>query len=96
MSVFETLLFRRERVVTAEHRMRARARTAWVQWENIAVFDESGRVVEIQSVGQDIPARQSRNQSFDFRLKYLASSLNRISHKTIKKGCHEKLYGNVC
>ncbi|MEI8207490.1 MAG: PAS domain S-box protein, partial [Kiritimatiellales bacterium] len=48
----EALVTRRERVVTVEHRMRARTRTAWVQWENVAVFDESGRVVEIQSVGQ--------------------------------------------
>jgi hypothetical protein len=25
----------------------------------------------------------------------MAFSLNRIYHETIKKGCHEKLYGNV-
>ncbi|MFA7257650.1 MAG: PAS domain S-box protein, partial [Kiritimatiellales bacterium] len=78
----ESLVSRRERVITVEHRMRARTRTAWVQWENIAVFDESGRVVEIQSVGQDITDRRriyEALQESEKRLRFLFEEIPHIA-----------------
>jgi PAS domain S-box-containing protein len=78
----EALVSRRERVVTVEHRMRARTRTAWVQWENIAVFDESGRVVEIQSVGHDITERRriyEALQESERRLRFLFEEIPHIA-----------------
>jgi PAS domain S-box-containing protein len=78
----EALISRRERVVTVEHRMRARTRTAWVQWENIAVFDESGRVVEIQSVGHDITERRriyEALQESEKRLRFLFEEIPHIA-----------------
>jgi PAS domain S-box-containing protein len=81
-SAIETLVSRRERVVAVEHRMRARARTAWVQWENIAVFDESGRVIEIQSVGQDITERRriyEALQESEKRLRFLFEEIPHIA-----------------
>jgi PAS domain S-box-containing protein len=80
----ETLVSRRERVVTAEHRMRARARTAWVQWENIAVFDESGRVVEIQSVGQDITERRRIYEALQESEKRLRFLFEEIPHVAVQ------------
>ena len=78
----EALVSRRERVVTVEHRMRARTRTAWVQWENVAVFDESGRVVEIQSVGQDVTERRriyEALQESEKRLRFLFEEIPHIA-----------------
>jgi PAS domain S-box-containing protein len=78
----EALVSCRERGVTIEHRMRARTRTAWVQWENIAVFDESGRVVEIQSVGQDITERRriyEALQESEKRLRFLFEEIPHIA-----------------
>ena len=78
----EALVSRRERVVTVEHRMRARNRTAWVQWENVAVFDESGRVVEIQSVGHDITERRriyEALQESEKRLRFLFEEIPHIA-----------------
>lgn len=76
----ESLISRRERVVTVEHRMRARTRIAWVQWENIAVFDESGRVVEIQSVGQDITERRRIYEALQESEKRLHFLFEEIPH----------------
>jgi PAS domain S-box-containing protein len=78
----EALVSRRERVMAVEHRMRARTRTAWVQWENIAVFDESGRVVEIQSVGHDITERRriyEALQESEKRLRFLFEEIPHIA-----------------
>ncbi len=36
---------------------------AWQLWLDHALFDEDGRLVEIQSVGQDITARRKRDQA---------------------------------
>ncbi len=80
----ETLVSRRERAVTVEHRMRARTRTAWVQWENIAVFDESGRVVEIQSVGQDITERRRIYEALQESEKRLRFLFEEIPHVAVQ------------
>ena len=78
----EALISRRERVVTLEYRMRARNRVAWVQWEDIAVFDEAGRVVEIQSVGHDITDRRriyEALQESEKRLRFLFEEIPHIA-----------------
>jgi len=78
----EALVSRRERVVTVEHRMRARIHIAWVQWENIAVFDEAGRVIEIQSVGHDITERRriyEALQESEKRLRFLFEEIPHIA-----------------
>ena len=78
----EALVSCRERVVTVEHRMRARSRTAWVQWENIAVFGEGGRVAEIQSVGHDSTERRriyEALQESEKRLRFLFEEIPNIA-----------------
>jgi PAS domain S-box-containing protein len=78
--VIESLVSRSERVVMVEHRMRARNRIAWVQWENIAVFDESGWVIEIQSVGQDITERRRIYEALQESEKRLHFLFEEIPH----------------
>ena len=80
----EVLVARRERVAVVEHRMRARTRTAWVQWENIAVFDESGRVVEIQSVGHDITERRRIYEALQESEKRLRFLFEEIPHVAVQ------------
>jgi PAS domain S-box-containing protein len=80
----ESLVARRERVVTIEHRMRARTRTAWVQWENIAVFDEAGRVIEIQCVGQDITERRRIYEALQESEKRLHFLFEEIPHIAVQ------------
>jgi PAS domain S-box-containing protein len=78
----ETLVSRRERVVSMECRMRSRTHIAWVQWENIAVFDEAGRVIEIQSVGHDITERRriyEALQESEKRLRFLFEEIPHIA-----------------
>ena len=78
----EALTGRHERVVTAEHRMRARTQSAWVRWENIAVFDENGGIVEIQSVGQDVTESRRTHEALqesERRLHFLFEELPHIA-----------------
>lgn len=80
----ETLIARRERVVVVEHRMRAKMHTAWVRWENIAVFDEEGRVTEIQCVGQDITERRRMNEALKESEKRLLFLFEEIPHIAVQ------------
>jgi PAS domain S-box-containing protein len=100
----EALIARTEKVVTVEHRMRVRTHMAWVQWENIAVFDEDGRIVEIQSVGQDITDRRRINEALQESEKRLRFLFEEIPHIAVQgysstretifwNRASEKLYG---
>jgi PAS domain S-box-containing protein len=92
----EALISRRERVVVVEHRMRTPARIAWVQWENIAVFDEAGRVVEIQSVGHDITERRriyEALQESEKRLRFLFEEIPHIAVQGYNAG-REAIFWN--
>ncbi len=80
----EALIACRERVVTAEHRMRARTHIAWVRWENIAVFDDDGRVVEIQSVGQDITESRRMTEALQESEKRLRFLFEEIPHIAVQ------------
>ncbi len=78
----ESLVSSRERVTAVECRMRSRTRIAWVQWENIAVCDDSGRVIEIQSVGHDITERRriyEALQESEKRLRFLFEEIPHIA-----------------
>ena len=78
--LLELLASRRERVVTVERRMRSRSGVAWVRWENIAVFDETGQAVEIQSVGQDITERRQMDEALRESEKRLSFLFEEIPH----------------
>ena len=80
----EVLTSRRERMVTAEYRMRARAHVARVHWESLAVFDEEGQAVEIQYVGQDVTERHQIDEALqesEKRLSFLFEELPYIAVK---------------
>jgi len=100
----ETLLARKERVVTVEHRMRTRTDAAWVNWENIAVYDEDGRVTEIQCMGHDITERRRVREALlesEKRLQFLFEGIPHIAvqgYSADRKVIYwnrasEKLYG---
>jgi len=100
----EALTSRRERIVTAEHRMRARTQAAWVRWENVAVFDEDGEIVEIQSVGQDVTESRRIHEALQESEKRLRFLFEEIPHIAVQgynvdrkaifwNRASEKLYG---
>ncbi len=94
--LLETLLSRRERVVTVERRMRARSYAAWVRWENVAVFDETGQAVEIQSVGQDITERRRMDEALQESEKRLSFLFEEIPHIAVHgyNAKHEAIFWN--
>ena len=78
----QTLVSRRERVVTAEYRMRALPGEAWVRWESSAAFDEEGEIVEIQCVGQDITESRLIQKALcenERRLRFLFEEIPHIA-----------------
>jgi len=102
--VIETLLGRRERVVTIEHRMQTTSGIKWVRWENVAVFDEEGRVTELQSMGQDITERRRIHEALqesEKRLRFLFEGIPNIAVQGYNENrevifwnkASEKLYG---
>ena len=51
-------------VATHEHRIvLPNGQTRWQQWTNRAIFDEAGRVVEIQGAGRDITERKRAEEA---------------------------------
>lgn len=102
--VVETLLAGQEQVVTVEHRMRTPARVAWVNWENIAVYDEDGRMTEIQCMGHDITEQRRIREALqesEKRLQFLFEGIPHIAvqgYNADRKAIYwnrasEKLYG---
>jgi len=94
--LLELLTSRRERVVTVERRMRARSGAAWVRWENIAVFDETGQAAEIQSVGQDITERRRMDEVLRESEKRLSFLFEEIPHIAVHgyNAEHEAIFWN--
>ncbi len=82
--LMEALTSRRERMVSAEYRMRARGYVAWVHWESLAVFDETGQAVEIQYVGQDITERRQMDEALQESEKRLSFLFEEIPHIAVK------------
>ena len=88
-NVIEALVFGHERMVDVEHRMRVGNDVVWVQWECIAVSNESGEVVEIQSFGHDVTEhRQARValQESERRLSFLFEEIPNIA----VQGCNSR------
>lgn len=57
-------------VATCEHRaIAANGELRWIQWTDRAIFDEAGRLVEIQSVGRDVTERRRIAQLFEKTFK---------------------------
>lgn len=49
---------------TIEHRViAADGSVRWVSWTNLGIYDESGRLLEIQSVGRDVTARRHAEEA---------------------------------
>ena len=61
----------------------------WVEWEDKAIFDESGKIVEFQSVGRDITKRKIAEEKLIEIQKLstelaLTNDINLIAKKTIE------------
>jgi PAS domain S-box-containing protein len=58
--------------VTEAVLINAQGAAVWTQWTNRPILDESGRVVEVQSVGRDITARKRLEEDLQDRLDFEA------------------------
>ena len=85
-----------ERKVVIEHRMRAQAHIAWVQWEDTAIYDESGSVVEIQTVGYDTTERRRIHEALEESERRLRFLFEEIPHIAVQgyNEAHEVLFWN--
>lgn len=84
-----------ESVVT-EQRIYAKSYVAWVHWEATSVFDESGQVVEIQIVGQDVTESrrvQDALQESEKRLRFLFEEIPHIAVQGYNSD-HEIIFWN--
>jgi PAS domain S-box-containing protein len=69
--------------------------SVWHQWTNRAIFNPGGRMVEVQSVGQDITARKEAEEELQDHSRLLDTILNTIpapifykDEKGIYLGCN--------
>lgn len=86
----------KEKAVVMEHRIRAKSHIAWVHWEATAVFDESGTVVEVQTVGQDVTESrrvQDALQESEKRLRFLFEEIPHIAVQGYNSD-HEIIFWN--
>ncbi|MDD5155486.1 MAG: diguanylate cyclase [Candidatus Omnitrophica bacterium] len=64
---------------TCEHRVILPAgQVRWQQWTNRAIFDEQGKVVEFQSVGDDITERRFTRQALEDSERFLSNIFSSI------------------
>jgi signal transduction histidine kinase len=64
----------------------------WQQWTDRAIFDETGRLKEIQSVGRDITREKLAEKALlesEKQLRYLSSQLLAAQEKERKRIAHE-------
>ncbi|MFB2923642.1 PAS domain S-box protein [Aerosakkonema funiforme] len=65
-------------VVTMENRVIVRGEVRWTHWSERGIFDDDGRLVELQSVGRDITDRKRIEEArrlSEARLKHLTASI---------------------
>ena len=68
-------------VVTIEHRiLAADGQFRWEQWTNRALFDEDGRIFEIQAVGRDITDRRQAEEALKAANKEIEAFSYSVSH----------------
>ncbi len=92
----EALITQSEKSVATEYRVRSKTHTAWVHWEVTAIFDEAGRVIEIQTVGQDITDRRRINDALQESEKRLQFLFEEIPHIAVQGygADHEVIFWN--
>ncbi|MDA8745892.1 PAS domain-containing protein [Rubripirellula amarantea] len=60
-----------------EHRvLRPDGTVAWHEWSDRALFDEDGKIVELQSVGRDITAQRQAREELEYRQRLESLILN--------------------
>jgi PAS domain S-box-containing protein len=93
--------------VMIENRVVAQGEVRWTQWNNRAVFDEQGHLIEFQSVGRDISDRKNAEaalQESEARFQEIAQTLNQVSYViSLTTGqylyispSYERLWGYSC
>ncbi len=65
-------------VSTIEHPVKTPAGVRWQQWTDRAIFDEEGRIVELQAVGRDITERKRVEQALASERSRLYSVLDSL------------------
>jgi signal transduction histidine kinase len=66
--------------------------TLWQQWTDRAIFDEAGRLKEIQSVGRDITKEKLAEKALvesEKQLRHLSTQLLEVQEKERKRIAHE-------
>lgn len=56
------------------------AETRWQQWSDRAIFDETGRLVEFQSVGRDITDRRQMEEELRYHIEFQKLITNISTH----------------
>ncbi|MDX2242722.1 MAG: PAS domain S-box protein [Leptolyngbyaceae cyanobacterium bins.302] len=93
--------------VAIENRVFTQGKTRWTQWNNRAIFDHQGSLMELQAVGQDITDRKRMEialQESEARFQEIAQTLNQVSYVvSLTTGqylyispSYEKLWGYSC
>lgn len=75
-------------VVTVENRVIARGKVRWTQWIDRGIFDNSGRLVELQVVGRDISDRKHTEAELQ-QAKEAAEAANRAKSTFLANISHE-------
>ncbi len=80
-------------VATIQHRLiMPTGETLWQQWTDRAIFDEAGRLKEIQSVGRDITKEKLAEKALvesEKQLRHLSTQLLEVQEKERKRIAHE-------
>ncbi|MEX0269668.1 PAS domain S-box protein [Leptolyngbyaceae cyanobacterium UHCC 1019] len=90
-----------------ENRVIAQGEVRWTQWNNRAVFDQQGRLIEFQSVGRDISDRKQAEIALEeskARFQEITQTLNQVSYVvSLTTGqylyispSYERLWGYSC
>lgn len=66
---------------TIEQRVKVGGSIHWQRWDDHALFDEDGRVVEYQSVGMDITEQKEAEQKIQNSLKEKTVLLQEVHHR---------------
>ncbi len=89
-------------VVAIEHRVIVAGDVRWMQWINRALFDEQGRLIELQAVGRDISDKKRAEEALQEiaqREKAIATVIQRMREtleiETIFRATTEELRGVI-
>jgi PAS domain S-box-containing protein len=54
LNIFDSLTFQNPKIITLDALENAEGEKRWIQWDEVALFDENEKVTEILSIGHDI------------------------------------------